>query len=127
MNKFHKILTITSLTFLLTSGLFAHEQQAQLFNAENGITGNYWADNKTAIVEEDEYINVIAIKKSQLNKKYNKKLRKNKNYLGLYIDEKSGQKYCLYGNLKNPAKIDDSPDAEVITEIAIKEDYGPGE
>ena len=126
MNTLHKILAIAYLT-LSTSGLFADEQQAQLFNAEDGSTGKYWADSKKAVLLEDEYINVIAIKKSQLNKTSNKKLRKYKNYLGLFINEKSGQEYYLYGNLKNPAKVDDGPDADVITEIAIKEDYGPGE
>ena len=131
MNKFSTIKLITCLTLLSTFDTFTRQQQEQLFNGENGITGRYWAGNKKspnkAYVGDDEYINIIAIKKNQLNKKSNKKLRKGKDYLGSYINEKSDQEYCLYGNLKNPAKIDDAPDADVLTEIAIKEDYGIGE
>lgn len=98
-----------------------------LFTAENGSTGKYWPQDKTAILEEEEYIKVIAINKNKLNEKFTKKLRKNKMYLGSFIDKKTQKIYYVYGVVKNPAPIDNGPDADVLTEIAIKMDYGPGE
>lgn len=141
MKSLHKIIVITSLLCISTSNYFALNQPLLggnpytyaplLFNAENGITGRYWAGNSQypgkVYIQDIEYAHIVSIKKSQLNKKSNKKLRDNKNYLGSYIDETSGQEFYLYGDKKNPDKINENPDADVITVKAISEDYGPGE
>jgi len=136
MNNFKKIIMITYLT-CLPIAFFAwaldnsNTNTPYLFAAENGITGQYWLGNKKvsgkAFIGEDEFTQVIAIKKKDIDKKHYKKLRKNKMYLGLYINPTTGQEYNLYGEKKNVDKVDDAPDADVLTEIAIKEDYGPGE
>ncbi len=102
-----------------------------LFDAENAITGKYWAGNKQypskAYIQDIEYKNIIIIKKNQLELKSKKKLRKNKDFLGSYIDAKTNTEFYLYGNKKNPDTVDNSPDGDVITMIAIKNDYGIGE
>jgi hypothetical protein len=136
MNSFKKIILVAYLTCLPTV-LFPwamnnpYKKEACLFAAENNVTGKYWAGNKKypgkADIGEDKFIKVIAIKKNNINKKYYKKLRKNKMYLGVYTNPTTEQEYNLYGEKKNADKIDDAPDAAVLTEIAIKEDYGPGE
>ena len=103
----------------------------QLFTADNDITGRYWAGNKKypakAFIGEEEYTHIIVIKKSQINQKSKKRLRKHKDYLGFYINAATNIAYNLYGDKKYPDKINDAPDADVITMIAIKEDYGIGE
>jgi hypothetical protein len=142
MNKLHKIILFAYLAFLSTSDISALSTNKQqepmgvnpytyspiMFNAENGITGRYWAGNKKypgkAFIEEEEYINIVAIKKTQLKQKSKKKLRKYKDYLGSYINGATNIEYYLYGNKKNPDKIDDGPDGDVITMLAIKNDYG---
>ncbi|MBP6869828.1 hypothetical protein KBC04_03025 [Candidatus Babeliales bacterium] len=107
----------------------AHESSilADLFTAEDGSTGKYWSQDKTAILGEEEYIKVVAIDKNLLDKKISQKMKKNKIYLGSFVDKKSEKTFYLYGVIKNPAPVDNGPDADVLTEIAIKMDYGPGE
>ncbi|MDP3780779.1 MAG: hypothetical protein Q8Q69_06310 [Nitrosopumilaceae archaeon] len=103
----------------------------QLFTADNDITGRYWAGNKKypakAFIGEEEYTHIIVIKKSQINQKSKKRLRKHKDYLGFYINAATNIAYNLYGDKKYPDKINDAPDADVLTMIAIKEDSGIGE
>ncbi len=133
------LITMTIIS-LATFNVFAYEQKSffnnsaantmQLFTAEDKSTGKYWSGDKnsgTARIGEDEYINVRAIKKNQLNTKLNKRLKKGKNYLGFYFDEQLKEEFYLYGNLKNPAPVDDKPDSDVLTVKAIIADYGDGE
>lgn len=100
------------------------------FNAENGITGRYWAGNGTkkypgkAFIEDVEYKDIVVIKKSLLKEKSKVKLRKDKDYLGFYIDAATNIEYCLYGVKKNPDPVDNRPDSRVLTQIAIELDYG---
>ncbi len=140
-----KIYAITLLTYCIiasTMQISAQTQQSPiganpytysplLFNAENGIMGKYWAGNASyagkAYIEDEEYTNIVCIKKNQLKKKSNKKLKKHKDFLGSYIDAPTNAEFYLYGNKKNPDPIDDSPDADVITMIAINDDIGAGE
>ena len=98
-----------------------------LFRAEDGSTGQYWSVDATAMLNEEAYIKVVAIDKKQLNTKAAQKSKKHKDYLGSFPNKKTKKIYYLYGIIKNPAPVDDSPDADVLTEKAIKMDYGPGE
>ena len=129
--KLYALLFISSLTLLPTYMLFAKKQEPILFQAEDRSTGKYIAGNKKyngkAFLDENEYINVVAILKSKLHTKASKKLRKNKDFLGFFIDEKTSQLFYLYGQRKNPEPKDDAPDADVLTVKAIKEDFGIGE
>ena len=155
MKKLYQIALFSSLACLATSDLFARSQNQdqqekvkkskkttkpvrmganpytyapQLFTANNGIMGRYWAGNKQypgkAFIDEEEYTNIIVIKKCQINEKSKRKLRKHKDYLGTFIDETTNIAYNLYGTQKYPDNINDGPDADVITMIAIKEDFG---
>lgn len=134
------ILLSLLITGTVQSDLFAQQQPIgsnpytyapQFFDAHDGSIGRYWAGNKKypakAFIGEDEFTKIVVIKKNQLELKANKKLKKNKTYLGFYIDQKNNQEYYLYGLLKNPKPLDDGPDSDVITQIAIKQDYGIGE
>lgn len=93
--------------------------------------GRFWAGNDQfpakAYVGETEYTDVVVLAKNTLKNIANKNLRKNKDYLGFYIDGATNQTYYLYGNKKNLDPVDDAPDADVLTQIAIKLDYGIGE
>lgn len=102
-------------------------QSSILFTAEDGRTGTYVPSNKTAFLGEEEYKNVVAIYKKELNTKSAQKSKKKKDYLGFFINKTSKKIYYIYGILKYPNPVDNSPDANVLTEIAIKIDYGPGE
>lgn len=137
----YKTIVIICLIFISTSNNFTinkpmlgtnpYTHAPLLFNAENGVTGQYWAGDLQypgkVYIQDIEYINIIAIKKNELKKRSIKKLKNNKNYLGSYIDEISGQEYYLYGDKKNPDKLNENPDADVATVKAIIEDYGAGE
>ncbi len=145
-NTYKKLLfasLLTSCTFLSIHNIFAESKKQQpmganpytfsplLFDAENGITGKYWTGNQKypskAYIQDEEYKNIVSIKKNQLNQKTKKKLRKDKDFLGSYIDAKTNIEYYLYGEKKNQDPVDNSPDGDVITMIAIKNDYGIGE
>jgi len=145
-NRYKKILfasLLTSCAFLSISQISAKSPKQQimganpytfspiLFDAENAITGRYWAGNKQypskAYIQDIEYKNIVCIKKSQLNQKSKKQLRKHKEFLGSYINPTTNIEYYLYGNKKNQDPVDNSPDGDVITMIAIKKDYGDGE
>jgi hypothetical protein len=108
-----------------------YQDEPQLFQAENGIMGKYWCKEKhrpaKAQIDDNEFINIVVIKTKQLQTKRAKKLRKHKDYLGFYISQKTNLEYNLYGINANPDPIDDGPDADVRTVIAIKQDYGIGE
>lgn len=139
LQKVKKILNFIVITGLLTSttiNLFAKEQknhqqksknQIILFTAEDGSTGRYWPSEKIAILGEQEYRKVVAINTKELNLKWAQKLKKHKDYLGSFVDKKFQKTFHIYGIIKNPSPVDESPDADVLTEIAIKIDYGPGE
>lgn len=135
MKKIAQIIIATYLVVTTTETLLARTQKIikknlesnQIFTAENKATGIYYPQDKTAVLEETKYIHVIAIKKNELNKKSVQKLKKNKMYLGSFIDKQSGSIYYIYGIIKNPKPFDDSPDSDVLTQIAINMDYGPGE
>ncbi len=155
MKKLYHIVLFSSLTLLSTSHFFAESHNKkekietskkslckviganpytyspQLFTADNDITGRYWAGNQQypakAFIGEEEYTKIVVTKKSQINQKSKKRLRKHKDYLGFYIDAATNIAYNLYGIKKYPDKINDAPDADVITMIAIKEDFGIGE
>lgn len=103
----------------------------QFFTAEDGVTGRLWFGNQEypakAYIEDVEYTDIIIIKKSQLDLKSKKKLRKKKDYLGFYINPQTNVAYNIYGVKKNPEPADDAPDSKVLTVIAIKNDYGIGE
>ena len=108
------------------------EQQApEFFQAENGVTGQYWCKlhNRPAhaLIKDQQFINIVVIKVKSLQSKRSKKLRKGKEYLGMYISPTTGIEYNLYGVNKNPEPQDDGPDADVLTVIAIKQGYGIGE
>jgi len=136
MKKMYKIMIVTFLGFFSAVDIFGREQQniaihhaqsSVLFTAEDGSTGKYWPEDKTAILDEKEYIKVVAINKSLLTKKASQKLKKNKIYLGSFVDKKSERTYYVYGVVKKPVSINNGPDADVLTQIAIEVDYGPGE
>jgi len=151
MNTFYKnmiisCVTVVSIATFSVSDLSALSKNPQqmmganpytwsprLFDAENGVTGRYWAGNGTkkypgkAYIEDTEYTKIVVIKKNQLNYKKNKNLRKHKDYLGSYIDASTNIEYYLYGVKKNPEPIKNGPDSDVITQIAIELDYGIGE
>ena len=80
-----------------------------------------------AFIQDVEYKDIVAIRTTKLNTKLSKKLKKHKEYLGSYIDAQTNIEYYLYGVKKNPDPVDDAPDADVITKIAIDLDYGIGE
>ena len=105
-----------------------YQDAPQLFQAEYGIIGKYWSANKNraakVYIGDDEYIDVVVIKKNNLNTKKSKELRKHKEYLGFYLSPKTNFEYNLYGVNKNPDPVDDGPDADVLTVIAIKQDFG---
>ncbi len=100
----------------------------QYFDAEHGVTGRYWKGNKQypgkAYINEIEYTDIIVLEKEKAHTKAARKLKKNKEYLGFYIDPTNNQEYQLYGVKKYPDLVDDEPDSDVLTEIAIKIDYG---
>lgn len=140
----YQIMTICSLTLMLLTPGATHAksesvkintnpytQDPQLFQAENGVMGKYWAGNKKypskALIQDVEFKNIVVIKKDELLLKKNKQLRKNKEYLGFYIDPKTNIQYNLYGINTNPQPEDDGPDSDVLTVIAIKQDTGIGE
>ena len=144
MNNRYKKILFSAFLILLSAQNISTESKKQsamganpytysplLFDAENGITGRYWAGNtkypSKAYIEDIEYKNIVMIKENQLELKSKKKLRKNKDFLGSYIDAKTNTKFNLYGNKKNPNPVDNSPDGDVITMIAIQNDYGIGE
>ncbi len=142
MKKLYQIALFSSLTLITALEVCAKSQDyrniilganpytysPQYFTADNDITGRYWAGNKQypakAFIGEEEYTNIVVIEKSKINEKSKRKLRKHKDYLGSYIDETTQVAYNLYGEKKYPDKINDAPDADVITMIAIKEDFG---
>ncbi|MBV8660957.1 MAG: hypothetical protein JO129_02330 [Candidatus Dependentiae bacterium] len=103
----------------------------QQFTAKDKSTGNYWVGNKKypgkAYVGEIEYTQVVAIKKCNLRTAENKKLKRNKIYLGFYIDTATKQQYYLYGIKSTPDKVNEEPDSDVLVQIEIAKDYGPGE
>lgn len=105
----------------------------RLFTAEDKSTGSYWKGDGTkkypgkAFLGEIEYTKVIGIEKSHINTKENKRRRKNKQYLGSYRDTQTNKIVYLYGMKKVADKVNENPDADVLTEIAKIEDYGPGE
>jgi hypothetical protein len=131
MNK--KLLLVAFFLLFTIVNIFGRQQtpQMQIFQSNNGTSGKYWPGNNKfagkAYVGQNEYTKVIAIKKKNLTKKSVKKLHKGKLFLGLFIDQTSDTEYYLYGEKKHPELIDDTPDSDVITMIAIKEDYGIGE
>lgn len=129
--KILRLIIISCLFASTTINIFSKHTSAMtniiLFTAEDGSTGKYWPSDSTAILGEKEYSKVVAIDIKQLNCKSAKKLKKHKDYLGVYMDKQSQKTFYVYGIIKNPIQADDSPDADVLTEIAIKIDYGPGE
>lgn len=140
MKKLYISVAIVALACVSTSDFFATQKPLganpytwapQQFTAKDKSTNNYWAGNKQypgkAYIGEIEYINVVAIKKSELTTAPNKKLKKNKIYLGFYINTTTKQKYYLYGKKSTPDKVDDGPDSDVLVQIEIAKDYGPGE
>lgn len=129
--KILKFIIMSCLYTSTTINIFSKQELAMtniiLFTAEDGSTGKYWPSNSTAILGEEEYSKVVAIDRKQLNCKTAKKLKKHKKYLGSYVNSQSQKIFYVYGIMKNPIQQDDSPDADVLTKIAIQIDYGPGE
>jgi len=108
-----------------------YQQPPQLFQAEHGLTGQYWCQYQNlparVFIDQEEFINIVVLKKKKLHTKKSKKLRHGKDYLGTYTSPLTYQEYNIYGNSKNPEPLDDGPDADVLTVMAIKQDYGIGE
>jgi hypothetical protein len=141
IKKLYMTVAIIIFGYLSTSNIFAIERELmganpytwspRQFTAKDKSTGNYWIGNKKypgkAYVGEIEYTNVVAIKKNKLRTAANKKLKRNKIYLGFYIDTTTKQEYYLYGEKSTPDPVDDGPDSDVLVQIEIAKDYGPGE
>lgn len=136
MKKIYTYMLITSILSCTTISTFTKNNQnvknkfskkTILFTAEDGRTGTYSPLHKTAFLGEEEYKNVVTILKKELNTKSAQKSKKHKDYLGLFIDKTSKKIYYIYGMLKKSTPVNDRPDADVLTEIAIEIDYGPGE
>ena len=141
MKKLYISIAIITLACLPTSDFFAIQQEPvganpytwspRQFTAKDKSTGNYWVGNEQypgrAYVGETEYINVVAIEKNKLRTAQNKKLKRNKMYLGFYIDTTTKTEYYLYGKKSTPDKVNEAPDADVLVQIEIAKDYGPGE
>lgn len=131
-NKTYKIMIFVCLISTSFINILGKQQKNTnkteiLFTAEDSSTGTYNSSKRTAILGEEPYIKVIAINHKDLNKKAAQKLKKNKQYLGSYVDNNTNKLFYVYGIMKNPAPVDNGPDADVLTQIAINMDYGPGE
>jgi len=130
MKKIYLSILAIIITSLTIKDLHADDDDKKnniLFTAENKATGNYYPDDQTVILEEIEYVKVVAIPENQLRLMKNRKLKKIKEYLGSYMDASSKKIFNLYGTKKNPDPQPEEPDSDVLTEIAIKNDYGIGE
>lgn len=107
------------------------KQAPQLFETNKGAIGKYWSKTKytqaTVLIGDDEFREIIVIKLKNRYTKKSKKLIAHKEYLGSYKSLTTNQEYLIYGVQKQPKPLEDGPDDDVITTIAIKEDFGIGE
>lgn len=96
-----------------------------LFIANDNSLGKYFKSKDIAIIGEDTFEDIIIINSDELHTKSNKKLKKDKIYLGFYSHPTElHEAYYFYGTKKIEDK---APDSDVLTMIAIKDDYGFGE
>jgi len=107
------------------------KQAPQLFETNKGAIGKYWSKTKdtqaTVLIGDDEFIEIVVIKQKNLYTKKSKKLIAHKEYLGSYKSPTTNDVYLIYGVNADTQPVDDGPDADVITTIAIKQDFGIGE
>lgn len=140
-------LIISTITFQLPAERNIDKHTEQICNKEGKAIGIlYWTRDKKhvkkACVHDDEYIDTIMIKEKDIKNISAKKLKKGKVYIGMYYDTKNNEGYYVYGHKKHTNKpkqksrqskkmkhlyANEEPDSDVVTVIAIEEDYGPGE